>query len=224
MARSDGNRALEELYRTLMDQQFGFMPRGEHHLRHVYAAVNQRHPELCDDNYLCSASCKNGTNSPEWQHVVRAVLNGIRGGGLVAKGHSHGYWMFGESNGVILESNGVILNEMEIVEGRRLLKLHRVRERKRQLVSRKKKVVLEAIGRLSCEACEFDFAKSYGKLGAGFAECHHRLPLAEFVEESPTRLADLAIVCANCHRMLHRSQPMLSVEDLRSLVLHRSCE
>jgi 5-methylcytosine-specific restriction protein A len=77
---------------------------------------------------------------------------------------------------------------------------------------------------LLCEVCGFDFAAVYGKLGEGFAECHHRLPLAEYDAEAPTLLEDLAIVCANCHRMLHRSRPMMKVEDLRSLILQRRAE
>ena len=53
MARVDGNLALEELYRVLMDARFDFMPPAEIHLRRVYKIVNERHPELCDDGYLC---------------------------------------------------------------------------------------------------------------------------------------------------------------------------
>jgi hypothetical protein len=216
MARVDGNRALEDLYRILMERRFDFMPRGEHHLRQVYKVVNERHSELCNDSYLCSASCKDGTNSPEWKHVVRAVLKNIQSrGGPVAKGGSHGLWFFGALG------DGPLLSEEEIIEGRRLLKLHKIRERKPQLVSRKKKSVLAKTGRLLCDACDFDFAETYGKLGDGFAECHHRLPLADYDEEAPTLLEDLAIVCSNCHRMLHRSRPMMTVEDLRALILQR---
>jgi hypothetical protein len=116
---------------------------------------------------------------------------------------------------------GANLTHEEIIEGRRLLKLHKFRERKLRIVIRKKKSVLKATGLLLCEACSFDFAAVYGKLGDGFAECHHRLPLAEYDAEAPTRLEDLAIVCANCHRMLHRSRPMMKVEELRSLILQR---
>jgi hypothetical protein len=33
-----------------------------------------------------------------------------------------------------------------------------------------------------------------------------------------TQLDDLALVCPNCHRMLHRSRPPLTVEALRELI------
>lgn len=218
MARADGNRSLEELYRVLKDRRFDFMPRGEHHLRRVYKTVSERHSDLCDNSYRCSTSCKDGTNSPEWKHVVRAALKNIQNrGGPVSKGNAHGFWLFGDLDGPTFP-------EEEIIEGRRLLKLHKVRERKPQIVSRKKKSVLKVTGCLLCEACGFDFATVYGKLGQGFAECHHRSPLADYDEEAPTLLEDLAIVCANCHRMLHRRRPMMKVEDLRAVILQGRAE
>ena len=78
----------------------------------------------------------------------------------------------------------------------------------------KKETVLRDEGRLSCEACGFDFERRYGELGLGFIECHHRFPLGEG-EERETTLDDLALLCANCHRMIHRSKLTQSVEELQ---------
>jgi 5-methylcytosine-specific restriction protein A len=66
--------------------------------------------------------------------------------------------------------------------------------------------------------CDFDFARVYGELGVGFAECHHLVPLAELPGVRRTRLTDLAIVCANCHRMLHRTRPTIAILELRTLM------
>lgn len=63
--------------------------------------------------------------------------------------------------------------------------------------------------------CGLDFAAAYAPLGEGFAECHHTKPLVELGEDHQTLLAELAIVCASCHRMLHRSRPLLTVAQLR---------
>jgi len=57
-------------------------------------------------------------------------------------------------------------------------------------------------------------------LGEGFAECHHTLPMGQAAGERRTRLADLAVVCANCYRMLHR-QPWHTVPQLRELLRSR---
>ncbi len=96
--------------------------------------------------------------------------------------------------------------------------LHRRKERNQRAVQCKKESVLAKFGMLACEVCDFDFSRVYGSLGSGFAECHHRMPLKTLEEGHRTRLRDLAIVCANCHRMLHKSRPMLSVEALRVLI------
>jgi serine/threonine protein kinase len=72
------------------------------------------------------------------------------------------------------------------------------------------------LGRLACEACGFDFAQVYGKLGEGFIECHHTKPVSKLRKGDKTKLSDLALVCANCHRMLHRGGETLTLGMLRS--------
>jgi len=104
-------------------------------------------------------------------------------------------------------------DDFEAEEGRLLTRLHRHRERNASLVRRKKEAVSRAHGRLVCELCGFDFADTYGDLGAGFIEAHHILPLAA-AEPATTKLADLALVCSNCHRMLHRAKPWLTPGEL----------
>ncbi|OLV18376.1 HNH endonuclease [Deinococcus marmoris] len=99
-------------------------------------------------------------------------------------------------------------------EGRVLEQLHRRHERNRTAVRKKIAQVLAATGKLACEACGFDFQAMYGERGEGFAECHHIVPLSE-AGERKTRLDELAIVCANCHRMIHRASPMWTVEEVR---------
>jgi 5-methylcytosine-specific restriction enzyme A len=105
-------------------------------------------------------------------------------------------------------------------EGRLLTRLHRVRERDRQLVDRKKASVLAREGSLACEVCGFDFAATYGALGERFIEAHHIVPLAQ-AGATKTRLADLALVCSNCHRMLHRARPWMSPAKLQERVKSR---
>lgn len=106
--------------------------------------------------------------------------------------------------------------EEEAPEGRLLYRLHASRERDRGLVARRKRQALDAHGRLECEACGFDFALRYGEAGSGYIECHHLLPLAAAPARF-TRLSDLALLCANCHRMAHRIRPWPSVQELAAL-------
>jgi len=106
----------------------------------------------------------------------------------------------------------------EAMEGRLLTRKHLARERNRQLVESKRKQALRQLGKLTCEACGFDFAIHYGNRGEGFIECHHIKPVAALSEARKTHLDDLALVCANCHRMIHRGKPWLSIAELKALV------
>jgi 5-methylcytosine-specific restriction enzyme A len=106
----------------------------------------------------------------------------------------------------------------EAREGRILYRRHRVPERDRGLVKRKKQQARQRHGRLACEACTFDFEAFYGQHGAGYIECHHTVPLADAAGPRTTRLADLAVVCSNCHRMLHRGDPPPTLQALREAI------
>ena len=116
-----------------------------------------------------------------------------------------------------------VSEEFSVTEGGVAFVLHRTRERKPELVRRKKRQVLQSTGRLACEVCSFDFAAVYGSLGDGFAECHHTKPIAEYESAQQTMLNDLAVVCANCHRMLHQANG-ISISELRECVLNREAQ
>ncbi|MFF8829264.1 HNH endonuclease [Streptomyces sp. NPDC015131] len=102
-------------------------------------------------------------------------------------------------------------------EGRLLMRRHQARERNRGLRKKKIASVLRHGGRLACEACGFDFEQVYGARGAGYIECHHVVPLHE-AGEGRTKLSDLALICANCHRMIHRTAPWPTPEELRASI------
>jgi len=104
----------------------------------------------------------------------------------------------------------------EAREGQLLTRLHRYRERNAAIVKRKKASYLKQHGHLCCEACGFDFRGTYGERGDGFIECHHTKPVSEFTAGETTKLADLVLLCANCHRMVHASRPWWTVEELRA--------
>ncbi|MER6732568.1 HNH endonuclease [Streptomyces puniciscabiei] len=99
-------------------------------------------------------------------------------------------------------------------EGRLLLRRHKARERNKGLRKKKIESVVRKGGTLACEACGFDFEEVYGDRGAGYVECHHVVPLHE-AGEGKTRISDLALICANCHRMIHRRAPWPTPAELR---------
>ncbi|WP_436296613.1 HNH endonuclease [Variovorax sp. LjRoot175] len=96
--------------------------------------------------------------------------------------------------------------------------MHRVRERSRKLVEQAKKLALKKHGRLFCEACKFDFADRYGAIGQGLIDVHHTKPVHTLAEGDRTSVEDLALLCANCHRVVHSSRKWLSVAEVAALV------
>lgn len=68
-----------------------------------------------------------------------------------------------------------------------------------------------------CQVCGFDFWKSYGEIGREFIHVHHLRPLASIgAEYRVDPIADLRPVCPNCHYMLHRKSPPMSIIELRN--------
>ena len=117
--------------------------------------------------------------------------------------------------------NAPLLSEddlTEAAEGQLLTRMHRYRERNAAIVRRKKESYQKRYGKLSCEGCGFDFCAKYGERGAGFIECHHTRPVSELTAGETTKLADLVLLCANCHRMVHASRPWWTIEELRNAV------
>lgn len=108
----------------------------------------------------------------------------------------------------------VDIHDAEAAEGQQRLVLHLQRERSRSVVSAKKKQATS----LNCEVCGFSFARAYGDLAADYCEVHHLLPLSAIEQPTKTRMKDLAILCANCHRVVHLRNPPYSLDDVRSMV------
>ena len=69
-------------------------------------------------------------------------------------------------------------------------------------------------------ACGFDFEKVYGERGKDYIEVHHVVPLAS--RDAETEIdpeKNLIVVCANCHRMIHRKKnQVLSLEELKQII------
>ncbi len=102
-------------------------------------------------------------------------------------------------------------------EGKEKFTNHKSYEQNSLLSKNKKETVLKEKGYLSCEACGFDFYKIYGERGYGFIECHHNKPVSEMDGESEVLLEDLSLLCSNCHKIIHRTKPWMTVAELKSI-------
>lgn len=93
--------------------------------------------------------------------------------------------------------------------------------------SRCRKFRSEALERAGgvCEACEVDFSQILdGIIGHRALNVHHRLQLALRRVPTVTTASDLAVVCANCHAMIHANPSCaMPVEQLRELWQETRC-
>jgi len=97
------------------------------------------------------------------------------------------------------------------LEGKAQLRHHVTKERSAALIKAFKSQLTD----FSCAVCGFSFEQTYGALGAKYIEAHHALPVASLTAQTKMSVSDLVAVCSNCHRMLHRADPPLSVKALQ---------
>lgn len=72
----------------------------------------------------------------------------------------------------------------------------------------------------TCAVCRRNFAAELGDLAQHCLDAHHLVPFAE-MNERPTKLdpaTDFAVVCANCHRLLHSQTPPLTPQQLQEIL------
>jgi 5-methylcytosine-specific restriction protein A len=73
-----------------------------------------------------------------------------------------------------------------------------------------------------CCICSLDFGERYGAIGRGFIHVHHIVPLSQIgAGYTVNPIKDLVPVCPNCHAMIHRRKPPLSIAELRGSQAHR---
>jgi 5-methylcytosine-specific restriction protein A len=117
----------------------------------------------------------------------------------------------------VVEDEG---DEPEFLEGRLLTQMHCRRERSRKL--RKLFFAEKSNTGFVCEMCDLSRSSLPLELQSALFEAHHIVPIAE-AGERRTKLSDLALLCACCHRLIHKlicvKKRWISVNEARSAVL-----
>lgn len=111
-------------------------------------------------------------------------------------------------------------DEFSQLEGWLSWENRQIRNRNRFIVDEKRNHHLRTHGNLRCEVCDFSFIDKYGFVKE-FMDVHHKTLISNSDGEIETRLSDLAIVCPNCHRSLHTKKPPFSIDELKSILLHK---
>jgi len=109
------------------------------------------------------------------------------------------------------------LPKRQFEEGRKRLIKHARLEKVRNsaLILEAKRLYKATHEILKCEVCSFDFEAAYGDRGRDYIEAHHTTPISQIEDVTNLTVDDLRMVCANCHRMLHRP-PWITIEELKA--------
>jgi predicted HNH restriction endonuclease len=112
---------------------------------------------------------------------------------------------------LLQKTNISISNQMSFTEGFK-------KEVSREVAVRDRRVI-ELVKRkygITCHICTFDFGLIYGTHGYGFIEMHHLNPIN--LGKRKTKVTDLRPVCSNCHRMLHKGERLLTIDELKQII------
>ena len=113
----------------------------------------------------------------------------------------------------------VQLEKMAGVEGRFLTRTHVYRERDRTFAKHvRAHYAALADGAVQCHACGTMPTDTYGPAGDSCLELHHKTPIAQLQPDSVTAVDDMALVCSNCHRVIHSRTPCFTIDEMADLV------
>lgn len=105
----------------------------------------------------------------------------------------------------------------DLDEGDPKLRSHYYRDRRSEAARRLKEQAISE-ERVVCAGCQIDFFEKYGRDCLALIDCHHKIPLSKAEHGGVTRIKDLVLLCANCHRLIHSPQIGLDLERLKQSI------
>ena len=105
------------------------------------------------------------------------------------------------------------IKSKEAMEGERYKAEAMFRKRSRALIDAKK-----AKSNGHCEICDLSFKKQYGLTDRDCLIAHHIDPISERSKASKTTLDDIALLCPNCHAVIHAFDEPLSIDNMKQKI------
>lgn len=227
-AGSDGDRALELTKRGLCfvvkkeSGSYSFYPSRFIGYRNNSLAAHEQN-EYKDGRETNLAIRKIFKRDPLQSAVFEAAyLEFLREKGIKAGKQRRKYWILNSELECLEKQSDKAMatedDDSEFPEGKPLEQRHLRRERNRKLIEKAKQEFRDKNKRLFCQACGFDFERKYGDIGKDYIEAHHTLPVSAMAEGHVSKAKDIALVCSNCHRILHRRRPWLGMDELGEII------
>ncbi len=178
--------------------------------------------KLANEQGVIPVFLKKATNKWEFAGKFKAVEFSTNPDDIFAYSNRRtdavGVLFLQEVDDAYLASLSLNVDDQFAIEGNISLRQHLVRERSQYLSALKKSEAIEKNGWLVCEACGFSSQNLPPAISSGAFETHHIVPLSKAMSEIKTRINDLSLLCANCHRMIHKTSPLLSINDFSQLL------
>ena len=133
--------------------------------------------------------------------------------GLKADNKKHKFWKLNLEND--FQKNEELTGEFP--EGKIVERIHKSRERNSQVIQMAKQNFKNKHGKLFCQICDFDFEDNYGSIGKNYIEGHHTIAVSDMTTDYKTKPDEIAMLCSNCHKMVHKKRPWLTMDELKKL-------
>lgn len=188
------------------------------------APYKELYKKLYERNILSFSNFKNDKN---WKACVRATIERNSSDSKVFCGNDIFYSVDGLGKGhwglrkyqSEVEKFKTLIYEQEFPEGKEIELAHKSKERNSKAARLAKEKFKKDHGSLYCEACNLSFEKVYGELGKDYIEAHHNhKPVSDMSDDHKTKISDYVMLCSNCHRMIHRKRPWISMKELKTLI------
>lgn len=106
-------------------------------------------------------------------------------------------------------------NAVEVLEGI----LQEITTKRRSRSSKLRQAAIDR-SRGVCEVCKVDFSRLLDGLGLRVLQAHHKQQLALIDKPILSRVEDIAVLCANCHMLIHTDTAFtMDIADLRQRLL-----
>jgi predicted HNH restriction endonuclease len=103
-------------------------------------------------------------------------------------------------------------------EGKKKLIIHYKKERRSGFIKKCKLYFKQKHGCLYCEVCGDILVSKYGEIANDYIEAHHKTPLKDLTKETKIYIKDIAMVCPNCHGLIHSRNPCYTVIELQEII------
>jgi len=171
-------------------------------------------------NYICSEDWRDAEDSPI---VINVLFHVINNWDYYNQKDLKGITEYSESVKELRQfvSNLYQDGTFEVDEGGLSVRTHIYRERNSAAAKKLKKKALEAKC-VTCSGCKINYYDVYGNLAISLIECHHLIPLSSAKHTGTTKSSELALLCANCHRLVHSRREPLTLDELHLILVPKN--